>query len=319
LLNEAWGGSVMKDERFKKYTIKAAKELDLVSYLSGIGFNYVDRFSRGKHYCYISPFRLDERTPSFKIEKGTNHWVDYGTADGITHGNIIDFGIAFFKCTVKEFLAELSGNMSLPQIIVQRQATPPKKQKEEVLKIEFVRPLTSASLLAYIEKRGISKALAQTWCKEVDYLLYTRMHTGIGFKNDQGGYDLRNAVDKHSSIPKTYRTIAASGAKTISVFEGFMDFLSYLSLPAFRAREPSAYLVLNSTTSFEKAVQVLEQYPCVKLYLDQDATGRKCTQQALGRGSKYHDESGLYAGHKDLNEYLVNLKQTVKNELKPRL
>jgi len=44
-------------------------------------------------------FRPEEKTPSFKIEKDTNHWVDFGKADGKTNGNIIDFGIACFKMT----------------------------------------------------------------------------------------------------------------------------------------------------------------------------------------------------------------------------
>lgn len=311
-------GLVIMEEQFKKYSVMAAKELDLVAYLGSLDIHYSPAHSRGKYYCYLSPFR-EERTPSFKIKKGTNRWVDYGKADGITHGSIIDFGVEFYKCSVREFLARLSTDMSLPQVIVQQPSPKKQKQTEEVLKIETVRPLTSESLLAYVEQRGISKALVQTWCCEVDYHLYGRMHTAIGFKNDQGGYDLRNAMDKHSSAPKTYRTIAAPGAKTISVFEGFMDFLSYLSLPRFRAREPSAYLVLNSTSSFGKAVQILEQYPCVRLYLDHDATGRKCTAQALALGKQYHDESELYDGHNDLNDYLVNLKKTAKNQLKQHL
>jgi hypothetical protein len=299
---------------FKKYTIARAKELDLVAYLADLGFVPSVRHSRGKYFAFISPFRPEEHTPSFKIEKGTNHWVDFGKPDGKTNGNIIDFGINYFQCSVSEFLTQLSDNLSLPQVI---HSTPP-KQKEEVLKVIASRPLKNKNLLTYLTSRGIAKNVAEAWCKEVDYMLYKRSYTAIGFRNDQGGWDLRNPINKHASVPKHFRSILPQGAKAIHVFEGFMDFLSFLSLPTFRAREPMAYLVLNSVHLFERAMPLLEKYAAVKLYLDHDATGRKITQQALAFGSKYSDQSPLYNGFKDMNEYLVSLKNSQRQNLRQR-
>jgi hypothetical protein len=297
---------------FKKYTIARARELDLVSYLADLGFTPSVRHSKGKYYAFISPFRPEEHTPSFKIEKGTKHWVDFGKANSPTKGNIIDFGISYFNCPVSEFLSRLNDNLSLPQVI---HSSPP-KQKEEVLKIIAIRPLKAKKLLAYLESRGISGNIAAAWCKEADYRLYKRVFTAIGFQNDQGGWDLRNPENKHASIPKHFRSIVPKDARTIHVFEGFMDFLSFLSIPAFRAREPMAYLVLNSVHLFERAIPLMERYQAVKLYFDHDATGRKITQQALTLSGKYTDESQLYSGYKDLNEYLVSLKNKQNNSLR---
>ncbi|MDB5159430.1 MAG: primase [Mucilaginibacter sp.] len=299
---------------FKKYTVARAKDLDLVAYLAGLGFVPSERHSRGKYYAFISPFRPGEHTPSFKIEKGTNHWVDFGKADGKTNGNIIDFGVSYFNCTVTEFLGNLNNNLALPQVI---HSTPPKQK--EVLKVLTSRPLKNKNLLTYLAGRAIAKNVAEAWCKEVDYILYKRTYTAIGFRNDQGGWDLRNPVNKHASVPKHFRSILPGGARTIHVFEGFMDFLSFLSVPTFRAREPMAYLVLNSVHLFERAIPIMDGYETVKLYLDHDDTGRKITQQAIILGSKYQDQSKLYSGYKDMNEYLVSLKNSQRQNLRQPL
>ena len=51
----------------------------------------------------------------------------------------------------------------------------------------------------------------------------------IGFKNDSGGYELRNPYFKGSSSPKDITTFN-NGAKEATVFEGFIDFLSFMAI-----------------------------------------------------------------------------------------
>jgi hypothetical protein len=184
----------------------------------------------GKYYCYYSPFRKEERTPSFKIEKGTNHWVDFGKCEGLTNGSIIDFGIEFYSCSVTEFLERLSSDMGLSQVPRQSEISRPPKQKESPLKITEVRPLSSPKLQHYLASRGISFSVAQAWCSQVEYRIGRSCFTAIGFKNDEGGFDLRNPSCKHASVPKTYRLISPPAAVELNVFEAFMDFLIRLSL-----------------------------------------------------------------------------------------
>ena len=51
----------------------------------------------------------------------------------------------------------------------------------------------------------------------------------VGFRNDAGGWELRSARFKGGSSPKHITTID-NRSDTVIAFEGFMDFLAYLSL-----------------------------------------------------------------------------------------
>ena len=50
----------------------------------------------------------------------------------------------------------------------------------------------------------------------------------------------------------------------------------------------------------------MEKYKHIHLYLNHDAAGKKCLDIALKRSSKYKDESKLYEGYKDLNDWVMN-------------
>ncbi|MFD2871912.1 toprim domain-containing protein [Mucilaginibacter ximonensis] len=291
--------------------IKEAKEIDLVDYLAHL--QYQPQKIVGHNYWYLSPLH-DEQTASFKINRKLNRWRDYGLVNSIDRGNLVDFGITYFNCSVADFLAKLDNGL-----VLHRDILPAIKTKDHQIAIVAERPLTSHVLLDYLQRRGISAALAKAWCKEVHYQLKGGTYYAIGFKNNSGGYELRNERFQQSSSPKDYTTIGPATNSTVHVFEGFTDFLSYLSLPNFRALEPASYVILNTVKFFEKARPHLEQFQNIRLYLDHDETGRKCTQYALSQSNRYKDESQFYTGHKDLNDYLVKRKQNQKQQLKPRI
>jgi hypothetical protein len=66
------------------------------------------------------------------------------------------------------------------------------------------------------------------------------------------------------------------------------------------------FLVLNSLSFFERSLLLMEKHQSIHLYLDQDEAGRKNTKQALKRSPNFKDESKLYKGYKDLNDWLSN-------------
>jgi len=68
---------------------------------------------------------------------------------------------------------------------------------------------------------------------------------------------------------------------------------------------------------FEKARPFMEMHENIRLYLDRDSTGQNYSQYALGLSNRYRDESHLYAGYKDLNDWLVNFgkAQNLKQKL----
>ncbi|WP_315819361.1 toprim domain-containing protein [Paraflavitalea speifideaquila] len=101
---------------------------------------------------------------------------------------------------------------------------------------------------------------------------------------------MRNAHFKGSSAPKT-STFLDQGCKELAVFEGFFNFLSFLTLNQYRPLPAGNFLVLNSLAFFDKSRPLMEQHAGITLYLDTDAAGSHCTQQALKHGPQYQDGS----------------------------
>lgn len=131
----------------------------------------------------------------------------------------------------------------------------------------------------------------------------------IGFKNKSGGYEVRNRFFKGCMSPKDITHIRQQGEPryTCYVFEGMMDYLSFLSLrlwkfPSCPSLEAQDYVVLNSTSNVDKAVDTLCGYERISCLLDNDDAGRKATlaiETALGY--RVRDASHLYCEYKDLN------------------
>ena len=294
-----------------KLSCANANEINLVDYLSSLGF----KPSKIRHadYWYLSPFRKEE-TPSFKVNLKKNVWYDHGDGSG---GTLIDFGIRYFNCSVPDLLSKLS----IDSLFLQPSSFTPASASLPVnnpLRITSVQPINSLDLLLYIKQRRIDFAIAIRYCKQVVFEIENKSIKALGFANDQGGYELRNASFKGSSSPKAPTTFT-SHSETLHVFEGFFDFLSHQMINQNPDSTTADFLILNSTAFFEKSRPFMENYSSVNLFLDHDPTGLKFTQQALSWGPKYEDKSSLYAGHKDLNEMLQSSSKSQANTLRPKL
>jgi len=103
----------------------------------------------------------------------------------------------------------------------------------------------------------------------------------------------------------------------VNVYEGFMDFLSGLTLGYGRTEDN---LVLNSVANREKAYKHLDGYETIKCWLDNDEAGKLCLQALYRRyGDKVKDFSVVFHPCKDVNDYLQELqknKQQTKSKLK---
>ena len=105
-------------------------------------------------------------------------------------------------------------------------------------------------LLEYMGRRGIDADIAKAYCKEAYYHFSGRKDRrcfAVAFPNDKGGMELRNPIFKGCAGIKAV-TCLDNGGDRCAVFEGFMDFLSYLQY----AREhpglpPMNFCILNST------------------------------------------------------------------------
>ena len=290
---------------FRKQPLSCAeaRQIDMVSYLSALGHEPVR--IRNFDYWYLSPLR-EEKTPSFKVNRRLNLWYDHGLGKG---GNLIDFSILYNDCTVGEFLQSTAHHFFFhPPIVTNKEQ--PQKHKESRITILKEKPLTSYSLCRYLYQRRIPLQIARQFCHEVAYEINERKYWAIGFKNNAGGYELRNAFFKGSSTPKDVTTFEI-GAKEVSVFEGFFDFLSYKAIEQNGPLPMSNFLILNSLSFFEKARPFMEQHDCIHLYLDRDKNGQNCTRYAMSLNRKYRDNSGLYANYKDFNAWITYIGKSL--------
>src|SRR5690606_22324176 len=119
--------------------------------------------------------------------------------------------------------------------------------------------------------------------------------------------ELRNSYFKGSSSPKNYSLVQRQQSDVLTVFEGFFDFLSFLTLIDQSGLDiQSDFLILNSLSLFEKGRRVFDRYRQVDLYLDNDAAGDRYNFYACSLGEHIHDSRQLYKNHKDLNDFLCH-------------
>lgn len=269
---------------------------------------------------YLSPYR-DERTPSFKVDYNMNVWFDHGTGEG---GSIIDLVMKLERCDFRGAMEKLENSSFSFHRAESTNFT------QSTMQIDSVVSLQNAKLIDYLQsKRAINIDIAKKYCKEVHYSINGKPFFAVGFQSDSGGWELRNEYFKGSSSPKGITTIG-NGSDTVMIFEGFMDFLSYLSLKENRqqaerragspelsrgAKEegeanssPSIdTTVLNSVTNLAKAIPFLQQHKTVHAFLDNDGAGQRAIEQLRQSlpNSEVVDQSAFYRNHKDLNEYLT--------------
>ncbi len=300
----------------QRINCEEAKKIDIVEHLSILGFQ--PSKMRGNDYWYLSPLR-QEKEASFKVNKSKNVWYDHGIAKG---GNMIDFVTEYYHCNVSEALKKISlfhsqnimkniaGGPSVH--LLQNSVRNEEDTGEPAIKIIAAKnPITDLVLCSYLKKRKIDKHIADKYCDEVTFSMYDKQRgfKAIGFKNNAGGYELRNEFFKGSSSPKYISYFDNNATEKIKVFEGFFDFLSYQSLNQNQKHELTNFLVLNSLAFFERSLLLMEKHESIHLYLDNDAAGRKCTSIARERSVKFKDESKLYQVCKDLNEWIAKAEK----------
>lgn len=172
-------------------------------------------------------------------------------------------------------------------------------------------PLSSPALLSYLRQREINTELAKRECREVRYLTGGKPYFAVGFPNRSGGYEIRNKLFKGCIAPKDITHIRQEQPKeTCYLFEGFMDYLSFLTLRLERCPDRpdldgQDYIVLNSTSNLSKAIRPLGGYGRIHCFLDNDKAGMEAVQELQKEyGLRIRDVSYIYGGYNDLNDFL---------------
>jgi len=260
------------------------------------------RQSKDKSYygMYYSPFR-SETEASFKVDFRKNLWYDFGEGKG---GTMVDLVMKLNRCNFHEAMKILEGK-KMPFFILP--PIPTEKASKTILL--DVLPLGNTALISYLSRRGINADAAQNQCVEVYYSIGNQEYFAIGFKNDAGGYELRNRYFKGSVSPKDITTFSLP-TDDCMIFEGFMDYLSYLTIHQLLKPQTDT-VVLNSTAHLNRAMTFLKNHILVHAHLDNDDAGKKAFTEISRVHSNVVDFSPNYKPYKDFNKYLI---QTIKNQ-----
>lgn len=272
----------------------------------------------GYYGMYRSPFR-EETNASMKVDYAKNLWHDFGTNDG---GTMIDLVMRINNCSLKEAIDELNRYNST-SVNQYNNTTAPKSESFSFhgsgIIVQKAQPITNPALINYLREREINLDIARQHCKEIHYTANNKPFFAIGFPNNSKGWILRSEPFKGcTSMDITTRLNTEGDKDSCLVFEGFMDYLSFLTLKGTQSANQNV-VVLNSVANLSKVMNFIQSHKNIYTYLDNDEAGKKTTQQIKTAcpNSVVSDQSVHYAKYKDLNEYLISTKK-VKQE-KPKV
>lgn len=307
-------------------TYNEANRISIKDYLQSL--NILPAKDRNYYGMYHSPFREDHDA-SMKVDYNKNLWIDYGDGEG---GTMIDLVMRMGNCNFQEAIARLERTYNRSNLGIYEQPNirtdsfPSQRSKqlyadltktEPAISIQKVILLTNPALLAYLRERCIPEDIAKEHCMEVDYKVNDRLYYAIGFSNDSGGYELRSKYFKGCTAKDISSKTDTSKQDNCHLFEGFMDYLSFLTMEQGK-QVLGDVIVLNSLTNLSKVKNTLVGYRNVTAFLDNDEAGHKAVCELKSICRQVNDLSSVYSGFKDLNDYLCGKKQALENPVKKR-
>ena len=296
------------------YDLQYIKAIPIIDYLHNCGIEPAKRYNG--YALYHAPYR-ENPNASLKVDFRQNLWHDYGTGQG---GSIIDLVMLLQGCDAHKAMSHLAGNN-----LSFHSATPPKEKvaalspsARHILGISEGLP---PHLQRYLqEERKIDLSLAKPYLRSVCYEVGGRTYTAIGFANRAGGYELRDDKTFKGTIAPKDISVIEGDANNVPhcFFDGFMDFLSYLTMKGKESISPS--IVLKSVSNLPRAIAYLCENGIlsVRAFFDNDEAGRQALQGIQSSGIKVEDMSQYYARYKDLNEYHVAQRTELKQVIPSR-
>ena len=294
----------------KEEDLSTIKRYPIVEYLERKGIKPMRRTP--SYAMYRSPLRM-EAHPSFKVNTEKNLWIDYAEGRG---GSIINLCMRLEGCTLSEAICRLGQNATDNITYSSRKDFMP-NNLQPVMAANGARKMIEVSetlpshLQEYLAReRCIDMEKATPFLKCISYEVRDRRYQAIGFANLLGGYELRdNHSFKGTIAPKDITPIFTdkiiNQIQPTCVFEGFMDFLSFLSM---KEEVTNACIVLNSVSNTAKAIRYMnaQGISFIRTFLDNDDAGRRAVQEFAGAGFHVEDMSIHYKDFKDLNEFHVS-------------
>ena len=263
--------------------------------------------------AFYFAFDREEKTPSLSVDFINNTAFDFGTGKSYDSISIVQ---AMKRCSVSDALKYLEPfdfsfqkqNLNLNQNL--KLESLPKGYE-----IIDVKEIQHPALLDYLKSRIVEDQ--KKWVEEVHYRMNDRNYFGIGFKNDSGGYEIRNAYSK-ICLGKKDSTSIKNDSKEVRIFEGFFDFLSFKKVENYLEKETLDYMILNSVSMIHKIKKELENYNNIELYFDNDEAGTRAVDLVKNEMKNAEDCRVLYSGFKDVNEWLIQNNPREERQIKYR-
>ena len=254
-------------------------------------------------------FALDreEKTPSLSVDFIKNTAFDFGTGKNYDSISIVQ---AIKRCSISDALKYLEQfNFCFQKQNLKSENLPKSYEIIDVKEIQH------PALLDYLKSRNVEDQ--KKWVEEIHYRMNDKNYFGIAFKNDSGGYEIRNAYSK-ICLGKKDITSIKNDSKDVRVFEGFFDFLSFKKVENYLEKETSDYIILNSVSMIYKIKNLLENYKNIELYFDNDEAGTRAIEMIKRDLKNAEDCRVLYSGFKDLNDWLIQNNPTEERQVKYR-
>jgi hypothetical protein len=299
--------------------IETAKQIKIFEYLASLGHYPIEAESNNKWLKYYSPFR-EERNPSFEVKVTGDYYKDFGRDEKA--GDIINLVSRLHNTDTAGALKILEAysqqnHTPKPMFFVHEQKIKKANTKPPVPTYHQT-PINDPKLMVYL---AIDRAIpAKVWqnVPELSQIIYCPMgarhdirYSNIAFQNDLGGFELRNREFKGTIGQKAITTIQGLENEKLTLFEGFMDYLSFI---AHYGRKPkSKTIVLNSLSNLHKVSQALAQYKQINLFLDNDEAGEKATAQIISEHPEAVNWSKIiYPNDDDFNMFIWHKPEHLK-------
>ena len=301
----------------KEEDLSLIKRYSIMEYLERKGIRPVRRTPA--YAMYRSPLR-EETRPSFKVDTEKNLWIDYAEGRG---GSIIDLCMRLEDYTLSEAICRLGQNAlehTAYSYSSSKRETPICPKQKEMASGTRRLICLSDTLPPYLQEyltkeRCIDLEKTTPFLKCISYEVRGRRYEATGFANSSGGYELRdNHLFKGTVAPKDITPIFEDMEQPVCLFEGFMDFLSFLSM---KGEVTNQCLVMNSVSNVARSIHYLNKrnITSVRAFLDNDDTGRKAVLEFVNAGFKVEDMAVYYKDFKDLNEFHVSRVREQREEL----
>lgn len=303
--------------------------------LRAFGHKPVRSAKQGNEYWYISPFRY-EKEPSFHTSYLGGKWIwnDFGRGDIQGSGTVIGFlelhenvNVSGALKLLKEFFptrgqviqpSELKRMPLFRDISITSRKAEATPISEKLVVREIKDQVWDKGLIGYLAgERKIDHKLALPYLKHIIYenTCTGKLYNTLGFENESGDFEcrdkyfkgiLKNPEAKDRGPAKDISYIPGRDKSRVAVFEGFMDFLTVLTLK----QEPVLavdVVVLNMVNMRKRALHFIgyAKYEQVFTFFDNDSSGEKTTRMFIEElGHRGEPQNHLYKGLKDYNQHL---------------